>query len=109
MCSIRARCGSAANGAHRNSGRFIELVSPNTEQVVGAVAEADEADMDAAVAAAREAFDHGPWPRMSVAERNEIMKKISEHLHTRAGELAKAWTAQMGASPPSRPAWLQAR
>ncbi|MCW2362255.1 MULTISPECIES: aldehyde dehydrogenase [Sphingobium] len=86
------------NGQWRapNSGRFIELVSPNTEQVVGAVAEADEADMDAAVAAARAAFDHGPWPRMSVAERNEIMKKITVHLQSRASELAKAWTAQMG-------------
>ncbi|MCW2369955.1 aldehyde dehydrogenase [Sphingobium sp. B11D3D] len=86
------------NGQWRapNSGRFIELVSPNTEQVVGAVAEADEADMDAAVSAARAAFDHGPWPRMSVAERNEIMKKITAHLQSRASELAKAWTAQMG-------------
>ncbi|MCW2388450.1 acyl-CoA reductase-like NAD-dependent aldehyde dehydrogenase [Sphingobium sp. B11D3B] len=86
------------NGQWRapSSGRFIELVSPNTEQVVGAVAEADEADMDAAVAAARAAFDHGPWPRMSVAERNEIMKKITAHLQSRASELAKAWTAQMG-------------
>jgi len=79
-----------------NSGRIIELVSPNTEQVVGAVAEADETDMDAAVAAAREAFDKGPWPRMSVGERNEIMKKITAHLKTRESELAKAWTAQMG-------------
>jgi len=79
-----------------HSGRFIELVSPNSEQVVGAVAEADEADMDAAVAAAREAFDHGPWPRMSVAERNEVMKRIEDHLRTREPELAKAWTAQMG-------------
>jgi aldehyde dehydrogenase (NAD+) len=86
------------NGEWRapHSGRMIELVSPNTEQVVGAVAEADEADMDAAVAAAREAFDRGPWPRKSVAERNEIMKKISAHLRTREPELAKAWTAQMG-------------
>ena len=86
------------NGEWRapHSGRFIELVSPNTEQVVGAVAEADEADMDAAVAAARAAFDTGPWPRMSVGERNEIMKKISAHLQSRSGELAKTWTAQMG-------------
>ncbi len=79
-----------------HSGRTIELVSPNTEQVVGAVAEADEADMDAAVAAAREAFDRGPWPRMSVGERNEIMRKITAHLRSREPELAKAWTAQMG-------------
>ncbi len=79
-----------------HSGRFIELVSPNSEQVVGAVAEADEADMDAAVAAARQAFDNGPWPRMSVAERNAVMEKIEAHLRTREPELAKAWTAQMG-------------
>jgi len=79
-----------------HSGRMIELISPNSEQVVGAVAEADEQDMDAAVAAAREAFDHGPWPRMSVGERNEVMKKITAHLRSREGELAKAWTAQMG-------------
>lgn len=86
------------DGAWRapHSGRMIELVSPNTEQVVGAVAEADEADMDAAVAAAREAFDRGPWPRMNVAERNEVMKKIAAHLRSRESELAKAWTAQMG-------------
>jgi len=86
--------GGTWRAAH--SGRMIELISPNTEQVVGAVAEADEQDMDAAVAAAREAFDHGPWPRMSVGERNEVMKKITAHLRSREGELAKAWTAQMG-------------
>ncbi len=79
-----------------HSGRMIELVSPNTEQVVGAVAEADEHDMDAAVAAAREAFDRGPWPRMSVGERNEVMKQITAHLRSREPELARAWTAQMG-------------
>lgn len=79
-----------------NSGRVIELVSPNTEQVIGAVAEADDRDMDAAVAAAREAFDNGPWPRLSVAERSAVMQKITAHLRTREAELAKAWTAQMG-------------
>ncbi len=52
--------------------------------------------MDAAVAAAREAFDHGPWPRMSVADRNDVMKRITAHLKSREDELAKAWTAQMG-------------
>ncbi|MBN8829519.1 MAG: aldehyde dehydrogenase [Sphingomonadales bacterium] len=86
------------NGEWRapHSGRMIELISPNSEQVVGAVAEADEHDMDLAVAAAREAFDRGPWPRMKVAERNAIMEKIAAHLRTREPEAAKAWTAQMG-------------
>jgi aldehyde dehydrogenase (NAD+) len=79
-----------------HSGRFIELVSPNTELVVGRVAEADEADMDAAVAAARDAFDHGPWPMMSPKERGAVLRRMASHLRSREGEIAKAWTAQMG-------------
>jgi aldehyde dehydrogenase (NAD+) len=79
-----------------HSGRMIELVSPNSEQVIAAVAEADETDMDAAVAAARQAFDNGPWPRMAPAERGVYMMKMLELLRAREPELAKAWTAQMG-------------
>ena len=78
------------------SGRMIELVSPNTELVVGAVAEANEADIDDAVAAARMAFDDGPWSRMSPAERFPYLKRMADHLRGRHAELAKAWTAQMG-------------
>jgi aldehyde dehydrogenase (NAD+) len=78
------------------SGGMIELVSPNSEQVIGSVAEAGDADMDAAVAAAREAFDHGPWGRMSPAERFPFLKAMADHLETRVAELARAWTLQMG-------------
>jgi aldehyde dehydrogenase (NAD+) len=79
-----------------HSGRMIEIVSPNSEQVVAAVAEADEVDMDAAVAAARHAFDHGPWSRMAPSERGAAMMKMLDILRTREPELALAWTAQMG-------------
>ncbi len=79
-----------------NSGRLIELVSPNTEQVVGRVAEADETDMDAAVSAAREAFDNGPWPTSPPAERIAAFRRMVTHLETRVPELARAWTVQMG-------------
>ena len=79
-----------------HSGRAIEVVSPNTEQVVARVAEADEADMDAAVAAARAAFDHGPWPTTPPAERIAAFRRMIDHLEPRVPELAKAWTAQMG-------------
>ncbi len=79
-----------------HSGREIELISPNTEQVIGSVAEADEADMDAAVAAAREAFDHGPWGRMTPAERLPYLKAMADHLEPRIAEIAHAWTLQMG-------------
>ncbi len=79
-----------------HSGRSIDLISPNTEAVVGQVAEADEADMDAAVAAARQAFDHGPWPTTPPAERIAAFRRMIDHLRGRTDELAKAWTAQMG-------------
>ena len=79
-----------------HSARLIEIVSPNTEQVVARVAEADEADMDAAVAAARAAFDTGPWPTTPPAERIAAFRRMVDHLRARTGELATAWTAQMG-------------
>lgn len=78
------------------SGRQIEVISPDTEQVVASVAEADEADMDAAVAAARDAFDRGPWPTTSPAERIAAFRRMLDHLRPRADELARAWTAQIG-------------
>ncbi|MDE2043125.1 MAG: aldehyde dehydrogenase family protein, partial [Alphaproteobacteria bacterium] len=78
------------------SGRMIDIVSPNNEAVVAQIAEADEADMDAAVAAARAAFDDGNWGKTEPDERIAILKQMSAHLHTRTGELAAAWTTQMG-------------
>jgi aldehyde dehydrogenase (NAD+) len=78
------------------SGRSIEIISPNSEQVVAIVAEADGADMDAAVASAREAFYNGPWGRMAPAERLPYLKAMAAHLEGRIDELAAAWTAQMG-------------
>jgi acyl-CoA reductase-like NAD-dependent aldehyde dehydrogenase len=74
----------------------IELVSPNNEAMIGAVAEADATDMDAAVAAARAAFDTGLWSGTAPAERLDILKRMAAHLRTRAHALARAWTLQMG-------------
>jgi aldehyde dehydrogenase (NAD+) len=74
----------------------IEVVSPMTEEVIFTVAEAREPDMDRAVAAARAAFDTGPWPRMSHAERADWMRRFGEGLKARNTELGHAWTNQMG-------------
>lgn len=79
-----------------HSGRQLEMVSPNTEAVIARCAEADESDMDAAVAAARDAFDRGPWPSTPPAERVAKFRQMVAHLETRVPELAKCWTAQMG-------------
>ena len=79
-----------------HSGRLIELISPDTENVVARVAEADDADMDAAVAAARHAFDHGPWARTGPAQRIAAFRRMIDQLEPRVPEVARAWTAQMG-------------
>ncbi|MFF0446784.1 aldehyde dehydrogenase [Streptomyces sp. NPDC004609] len=77
-------------------GDVIEVVSPVTEQVVARVPHATEADVDKAVAAARDAFDHGPWPRMSLAERSGIVTRIKDGLLARRQEMAELITLQNG-------------
>ena len=78
-------------------GGRIEVVSPHTEEVAATVAEAREADMDLAVAAARRAFDDGPWPRMGPHERGQYLARLSAALKPRMPELQVAWTQQVGA------------
>ena len=75
----------------------LKVVSPVTEKVLMTFAEATAQDMNRAVAAAREAFDNGPWPRMSAQERGERLLKVAELLRARLPELSNAWTAQVGA------------
>ena len=78
------------------SGRQLEIVNPNSEEVVARVAEAGPEDMDRAVAAARQAFDHGPWPTTPPAERGAILMKMIDLLEARVPELSAAWVAQVG-------------
>jgi betaine-aldehyde dehydrogenase len=74
----------------------IEVVSPHSEEVVGRVPEAREADVDRAVGAARAAFDHGPWPRMRPAERADVMARLGALLQGRMEEVAATITSEMG-------------
>ena len=78
----------------------IEVISPHTEQPIGSVPDASPADMDRAAAAARQAFDDGPWPRMMAAERAEGIKRLSTALQTRAAEIADIISSENG-SPKS--------
>ncbi|MFF0445099.1 aldehyde dehydrogenase [Streptomyces sp. NPDC004609] len=74
----------------------IEVVSPHTEQVIGRVPGASRADVDRAVAAARTAFDEGPWPRMTLDERIEVVGRIKDAIAVRHDELARSISAQNG-------------
>lgn len=78
------------------SDQVLEVVSPHTEEVVARVPAAVAADVDAAVAAARRAFDEGPWPRMSPAERIEVVQAFSGLYAARLGEMADLITTEMG-------------
>jgi len=79
-----------------SSGALIDVITPSTEELFVQVAEAKSADVERAVAAARTAFDKGPWPRMSHAERAGYLREIAKKLAARAGDIAKIWTSEVG-------------
>ncbi|MFF2319269.1 aldehyde dehydrogenase [Arthrobacter sp. NPDC058097] len=79
-----------------SSTRTLEVISPATEEVIATVPEALEADVDAAVEAARRAFDHGPWPRMTLDERIAVLRKLSAELEAHEGDAAHLVSAEMG-------------
>ncbi|MEX5707095.1 aldehyde dehydrogenase [Parafrankia sp. FMc6] len=74
----------------------LNVVSPSTEEIVGALPEATREDMDRAVRAARDAFENGPWPRMSAAERADILARAAEALRKHETEIAQVTTDEMG-------------
>lgn len=78
------------------SERTFTLINASTEEVIGTVPEAVEADIDAAVAAARRALVDGPWAKASPAERAEVMNRFVASLATRGEAIAHAVSAQNG-------------
>jgi len=71
------------------SGKTFDTINPATEEVLAAVAEADAADVDVAVAAARSAFDDGPWPRMRARDRGRLLYKLAEIIDRERAGLAE--------------------
>jgi aldehyde dehydrogenase (NAD+) len=79
-----------------SSGAKIDVIDSGTEEVYFSVAEAQAADMSRAVEAARRAFDDGPWPRMSHAQRAEYMRAIAAGLRERVDALGQIWPRESG-------------
>ena len=79
-----------------SSDTMIDVVDSTTERVFLRVAEASSQDLDRAVAAAREAFDHGPWPRLSHAERADYLRAFATELRSRAADISAIWPRQSG-------------
>jgi aldehyde dehydrogenase (NAD+) len=70
------------------SGKTFPTINPATGEEICQVAEADAADVDEAVKAARNAFENGPWPKMSAAERGRLLYKLADRIEEHADELA---------------------
>ena len=79
-----------------SSSATIVVTDSATEERLFAIAEAQQPDLDRAVEAARQAFDSGPWPRMTHAERAEYLRAMAAALRNRAGEVADIWPREAG-------------
>ncbi len=75
----------------------IEIINPTTEEVAGKVPDSTEADIDRAVAAARQAFDHGPWPKMTPTERAAVLTKVNDAMKADMQGIAELISTEMGA------------
>src|SRR3954467_15834960 len=71
------------------SGERFTRESPAHDAAVATYPQAAPADVDRAVSAARRAFDHGPWPRLSGAERAQVLVRTAELIRRDAAELAR--------------------
>jgi len=79
-----------------SSASTIEVINSATEELYATVPEAQVADVDRAVAAARLAFDEGPWPRLTPAERAVYLRAIGQEFRARADDVARVWTIESG-------------
>ena len=75
---------------------MFQVINPATEALFFEVAEAQEPDINRAVAAARNAFDRGPWPRMSHRERAGYLRTMYDRLQLRADHIARTWSNEIG-------------
>nr|WP_274637294.1 aldehyde dehydrogenase [Microbacterium bovistercoris] len=74
----------------------ITVQNPYDRSIVGTAPDGNAADVDAAVSSARAAFDHGPWPRLSPAERAGWMRRLADELERRGDATAELVTSENG-------------
>jgi acyl-CoA reductase-like NAD-dependent aldehyde dehydrogenase len=79
-----------------SSGETYATINPATEEESARVAKGDERDIDAAVQAARRAFDQGPWPKMPAAERARVLWKLADLITANLDEMARLESINTG-------------
>lgn len=78
------------------SGATFTVVSPRDGRALLNIADAGQAEVDAAVAAARRAFDSGPWPRLAPADRGRVLVRLAELLEENRERIALTISLEMG-------------
>jgi phenylacetaldehyde dehydrogenase len=78
------------------SGRTFPIFNPATAEQITVVPDADAADVDRAVKAARRAFDSGPWPRMLPVHRQNLLLKLADLIEQRGRDIAQLETLNQG-------------
>ncbi|MGC4963048.1 aldehyde dehydrogenase family protein [Gordonia sp. DT218] len=81
------------------SGQTREIRCPADGSLVGVVAEAGSVDTESAIAAARHAFDDGPWRQTGAAERGDLLLRVAAEIDTRRDEFVRAETLDTGKRP----------
>jgi 5-carboxymethyl-2-hydroxymuconic-semialdehyde dehydrogenase len=79
-----------------SDGRTFETLNPSTNEVLGEAADGGAVEVDAAVEAARRAFDEGPWPRMSAIERADVLRRVAALLREHAQQFIEHEVLDIG-------------
>ncbi|MEE2935860.1 MAG: aldehyde dehydrogenase family protein [Planctomycetota bacterium] len=78
------------------SGKTFATINPATEQEITQIAEGDQADVDAAANAARQAFESGPWSTMDARDRGKLMFALAQRMEDEIDDLARLETLDNG-------------
>ncbi|MGC1659256.1 MAG: aldehyde dehydrogenase family protein [Candidatus Acidiferrales bacterium] len=78
------------------SGKVFPVFDPSTEEIIAEVPDAGQKDVDAAVAAAKAAFDSGPWPQTTAQERGRILFRLAERIRKESAALAELESRNSG-------------
>ena len=79
-----------------SSGSTITVIDSHAEQANFTAAEAQAVGIDRAVTAARDAFDHGPWPQLTHAQRAAYLRALGEEVVKRSGAIQQMWPREAG-------------
>ena len=79
-----------------HSGKYFPVIDPSTEEIIAEVPEANEKDVNRAVAAAKSSVDSGAWPQTTAQERGRILFRLAERVRKEAAALAELESRNSG-------------